>query len=355
MKYRLILISALFFSPGGHGAQYSDADVKLVEQNFPKSILPDKDDDGRVLTVGNGLGYHFEEVKLDTSGSRYFATLYQAAISSREMECQLVVLKVDNKNKVQSFVASLNNHDELANCGDMSFKDLDGDGKPEVLVDTNDINSGAPNGSPYIFKWDGKTIKDITPFNVSGNRKITAFRSVEFVDAGKSVLILDSPATYHLHGEVMGVSNDKSFKSFALQNGSVVQTATFDYLKIFNKNTKKKKDETFVVNPTLVDGVYTLDIKNLSGHNRAVRAEVTINGSVVLKPEDFCEAKPPKKTDKDAWKGNDDDDDRDEDRCKRCKAKSEVYAIVNIKTANEIKVKMYGRKDSVLQLSLVKK
>lgn len=125
--------------------------------------------------------------------------------------------------------------------------------------------------------------------------------------------------------------------------------------KLLNKGKTEVQDAAVINHPFATEGQYTLTVKNVSDDNRAVRAEVTVNGNVVLKPQDFCSAPAHPKNDKKWWDGHDDDDDRDDDHCKRCLPKNEAYAIVNMKTANEIKVKVYGRKDSKIQFSLVKK
>ncbi|WP_374028695.1 hypothetical protein [Bdellovibrio bacteriovorus] len=129
-------------------------------------------------------------------------------------------------------------------------------------------------------------------------------------------------------------------------NGDIKLIGTFNYISMIPKTT------SLISKPTVpTEGTYILTMKNVSNHNRAVRGEVIVNGSVVLKPQDFCKAPPPKTPDK----GTDDMDDKNEHRLKRCLQKRDVYAVVNLKKTNEVKFKIYDRGDSLVQFTLNKK
>lgn len=320
--------------------------AKIVEANFPQDLALLKDESsGAQLTLENGLGYAFEKVDFNTKDkSQYLAVIYKAAKSPSNVICKLVVIKLGAKSNSVMSDSVLNDKDELGNCSNIEIKDLDGDKKPEVLVQSS--NSKGQSLAPFVFSWSGDKLIDITPTSVVDGDSISAFRklSISDIKIGKSNLIIDRPFE----------SNDENGKiiTYLVDNGKINSNGTFDFFDILEPKSKKKP-APIVLKPSFAeDGSYVLDVKNLSAHNRAVRAEVTVNGVIVLKPQDFCSAPPNRKN---SDNQRDDDDDMDEDKCKRCSPKASAYAIVNLGKTNEIKVKVFGRGDSKIQLSLVKK
>lgn len=321
-------------------------DAKVVEANFPQELAILKDENsGAQLTMQNGLGYAFEKVEFSSKDkNQYLAVIYQAAKSPSNVVCKLVVIKLGSKANQVMPDTVLSDKDALGNCSSIEIKDLDGDRKPEVLVKSS--NSRGKSLAPYIFSWNGEKLSDITPTTVIDGDTVSAFRKLSISDAkiGKSNLIIDQPFE----------SNDDNgkVKTYLVDNERITLNGTFDFFTILENQSRKKLAST-ILKPSFAEpGTYTLDIKNLSSHNRAVRAEVIVNGIVVLKPQDFCSTLP-NKNNRDNL--HDDDDDKDEDHCKRCTPKNSAYAVVNLKAVNEIKVKVYGRADSKLQFSLVKK
>ncbi len=321
----------------------------LSEAEFVKYI-PDylkTDSNGEFLSYGKGIGLRQIEANLDGQRDSTFLILE----FSTDEKCDIQVLKEDRHGLQKMDTTVLKYPTALDGCSFMELKDLDQDGKPELIVET--VN-GRSVGSPVILKWDGRKLVDISPTSTVDGETNRTFRAVNISDKpilGRLVIFDYDP-----------VHEDAARSVYAMKNGQIVLEGTYDVVSYIgaskvtvNKGKFEVQDAAVINHPFPAEAQYTLTVKNVSDHNRAVRAEVTVNGSVVLKPQDFCSTPPPKKTDKKWWTGNDDDDDRDDDHCKRCVPKNEAYAIVNMKTANEIKVKVYGRKDSKIQLTLVKK
>lgn len=239
----------------------------------------------------------------------------------------------------------------LDECSSIDLKDLDLDGKPELIVETA---AGRTVGPSLIFKWDGRKMVDITPITTVDGEKRSAFRQIIVSDKpilGKLVIFDFDPLHENAPRSV-----------YTMKNGEIVLEGTYDIVsyigpsKVTLNNGKfEAQDAAEIEHDFPADAQYTLTVKNVSDHQRAVRAEVTVNGNIVLKPKDFCAEPPPKDRKGKAWEGHDDDDDKDSDHFKRCKPKPEAYAIVNMKTKNKINVKVYGREDSKVQLTIVKK
>ena len=136
-----------------------------------------------------------------------------------------------------------------------------------------------------------------------------------------------------------------------MKDGKIILKETHAWSAFLTNEIKKQK----VFNPKLqTEGAYYLEVKNISEHNRPVRAEVIINGVTVLAPKDFCHSVPLALVN---GKGvEDDDDDGNEDKFKRCPAKSGIiYAEVNVKKPTEVKIRLFGKKNSKVRITLDKK
>jgi len=233
----------------------------------------------------------------------------------------------------------------ITNSSELKQIDIDGDGINEIVVTLYDDKQ--ITWESHILKWNGKTFEKIKfplterESHLLPQLELDALPLLVYVD----VLIKSSSNIHKI----------KQMKS----DGSFVDLGTFNFAKVISKESKKAQEVTYDIED-VSEGQYTLEVKNLSKHQRSVRAEISINNVVVLKPTDFCNGKPKhfeKQKDK---KGNaileDDDDDDNEDHCKRCDPRKGIYADVNLKSkGNELKVKLYGNKNSKIQITLKKK
>lgn len=317
-----------------------------ITKYIPPEVKTSAINAGQDSVYGKDLSVDTEILKFKRRrGSEYAVALYNNSDS-----CAVVVLKKSKNGYTLMPKSELQEAGMLDQCTDLEIKDLNLDGVPELIINT--IADKRP-GPPIILKWHVNHLVDITPVEKTGATVKNALRTT---------LITDKPIKGRL--EILDYSTDdpaSKRRIYYFDGERILLDGEYDYVTIIPSSGIKNQGnsaiaEAYKLTPTFEsDGEYTLTVKNVSDHNRSVRAEVTVNGSVVLKPQDFCSAPPQPKKDRKWWKGHDDDDDHDEDHHKRCVPKLEAYAIVNMKTANEIKVKVYGRKDSKVQLTLVKK
>ena len=339
-KFYTYLFSVFFCASYSFGQ--NSAIKNIINGNFPSSLKALTKEDGTPLSIGNGLESRYVETQF--SGSKYLIVLYQAWTSSTGVDCEV---KLIQENGTSGSVAqSLNDKfpAQFSNCTDIDAMDLDGDGIPEIIVTTSD--SRGHSEAPSILKWNGKSLSDITPTATYQNSVGNAFNHVELVKIGNKYLLIDKKTNDQ--GDITAVA------AYRLSNSTFSNTGSFDGLEIFEKKTNRPAKQT-ISKITFNDaGTYTLEAKQLSG-KRSVRAEIMLDDSVVLKPQDFCSGPQPAKSDKSAWAGTDDADDKDEDHMKRCPAKKDVYAIVKVKQDSVLKVKVYGAGGSQLQVTLKKK
>ncbi|QDK45622.1 hypothetical protein DOM22_10915 [Bdellovibrio sp. ZAP7] len=309
-------------------------DDKILEKYVPE-FLKKEPDTNSIQSLDDGIQVSTYNIKLDGNKTEYIVLQY----FDRLDRCAFRVLKKERntfsltQETVQQYPTSLNG------CFEVEQKDLDQDGKPELVVSTS---FGREVGIPSILRWNGRQLVEITPVENKSGKLVKKFRqmTVSAKPIGKKLLIVDVDP------------NDKFAKKriYLKEGDSIKLVGEYDMVSFIPVGSEVTFNPEFPL-----DGEYTLEANVLSNHDRAVRAQISVNGSKVLNSQDFCVGTQPDKKDKEKWAGRDDDDDADIDRCKRCKSKKDVYATVNLKQKNEIKVTVYGKKDSVVRVTLVKK
>lgn len=354
-KLAVSLFISLIFSFLAHGKVNHEYE-QIVQKFFPQSLSslknPLNKSSSKPLTFENGrLDYSYSAADLNgNSKDKYLVVLYRAKYMSAHRSCELRVIDVkENKfteNTIYAFESS------IEDCSkEFSLIDLDGDKRPEIVVKTEDKvgNEEAPN----LFKWDGRKLVEITPTVIFESDRINALRSVKITAAkiNSSSLIIDSPEVHYLHGEESGTSDDKTYKTYLLIDGMLKQTSSYDFYDYTLKDANEKPEWESLETRFLTAGDYILEVKNLSEHKKPIRAEVVVNGNVVLKPQDFCQSLPVGKP-KPEFVGA---DDLNEDKMKGCPPKADAFAMVNLKEKNDIKIRIFGPGGSAASISLKKK
>lgn len=233
----------------------------------------------------------------------------------------------------------------ITNLSEVTLSDIDSDGIDEIVVTNSDDKEKF--WESLVLKWNGKTLEKIK-FQLT-ERESTLLSQL---DLDALPLLVYEDVLENKDGSIHKIVQMKS-------DGSLVDLGTFNFIKVVLKESRKVEENSYEIK-NVQEGQYTLEVKNLSKNPRSVRAEISINDVVVLKPTDFCHGKPKPFVKQKDKKGHDiaedDDDDQDEDRCKRCDPKKEIYATVNLKPeGNAMKVKLYGNKNSKIQITLKKK
>ena len=283
------------------------------------------------------ISYNFN----DPTVRKYLIVNYNYSLKSKDALAYFKVIKV-NKNGTSISLPEVD-----IKVGwyefEMQLLDLNGDGINEILTENFGDRGGVISNS--IFQWKNGNLVDITPMDPTPDLVDSLFKNLSITNhkINNSLLLINQGET--------------STTSYLLgANGFATESASF--LAILEKKEKKPLVENYNLPASnITTGTYTIEIKNISNHKKNVRAEISINGSIVIKPEDFCVEKPkPKpKHNNNKHDKDDDDDDGDDDGCKRCKPKNIVYADVQLNATNTMTVKLYGKKKSVIQVSLKKK
>jgi hypothetical protein len=308
----------------------SDAEIRKLAIKYAPARL--KFDRQGKPTASDYVGYDEIFFKLKNEKLQALAMLY----FGNNEACELRIFKKIGTRWEAQKETVVQVPDQIEHCFDIDTKDLDQDGQDELIIK---VAEGRETNPPLIFHWDGERMVDVTPMERNSlGYLVVKLRTVQITDipVKKKLLIVDFNENDLMEPRLI----------YELQNGKIVPQGSYSFIS-FLAPQKNLKNEFRILKHTLEsEGEYTLRIRNLSDHKRAVRADVIINGSTVFKSKDFCESPQPSRAHKDKWSGNDDDDDNDEDKCKRCTPKAEVYTTVHLKKENELKVKVYGKKDS---------
>lgn len=335
----LIFLLNSQFAWGIESSSAKEIAAKFIPSRFVQDATGLKDpSDSELIYYGAIPNW----VDLDGNGlKKYLLVGYHAmgGQGSASLICELRVIKVEGTNYTLMDPTVIQFSDEILGCNQFEVRNLDNDRKAEVIVYSI---RGKEDGIAAIFKWDGSKLVSITPTNVHQGQ---VFNSLD------RILI----STEKIAGEYLIVSHSPSDpsepkKSYVMKDGKIILKETHAW-SAYLTNEKSQK----VFNPKLkTEGAYFLEVKNISEHKRPIRAEVVVNGVTVLAPKDFCHSVPLKVV---KGKGvEDDDDDQNEDKYKRCPAKNGiVYAEVDIKKPTEVKVKLFGKKNSKVRITLDKK
>lgn len=310
-------------------------------QGYYKNIVPKKPIDREAISV------RFIEDEFNSkNGTRYLIAIYfshDSRVDNPQEEFSVIKVSKDGSSVV---LPRVKNYDSLgySHFSHMEKYDLDGDDITDIVIENFD-----PQGQPidaHILKWNGTNLENITPLGKDGVSILEGL-SLDIQEGLPALLFFDE---YQ--------SRTKYRRILELTPKGFVDHGTFNFVETILKKDKEVQVSTFN-DVKLPAGLYTLEVKNLSKHKRAIRAEISVNGVVVLKPEDFCSKKHKKYVKIKDKKGTDiiedDDDDNDEDNCKRCDPRKSIYADVPILANNTIVVKLYGKKNSKIQVSLKKK
>lgn len=282
-------------------------------------------------------------------GARYLLVVYDTSGSIVDNpESEFVVIKI-SKNGDSVVLPKLKNYETFLfqDVSPVRCVDLDEDGIDEVIV-TN-LDTKGRNYDSHILKWSDANLEHVTPLNKEGYSILINLSYSWAVGGPKPVLLFDE-----FHPAASPAEDGITYRrAMELTNKGFLDLGTFDFVDYVIKDSHKVKEQV-LSEIEIKPGVYTLDVKNLSKHEHAIRAEITLNGTVVLKPGDFC-AKPNSSSAQKNSKGPDDESDKNEDGLKRCVPKSDVYADVTLAKVSSIKVKLYGNKHSKLLVSLKRK
>ena len=330
---------------------YALTDEQIIRNNVPPIFFTLNDfSTQKNLTKDEILFKFLNDTFGNKDGSRFLIVVYSSGIGVEpDSLTDLRVIKI-SKNGTTTLSPKidykLSSYPFDAGC-EISLQDLDGDGINEVLAkDTNWRDSSTEH---YIFKWSNKVLVDITPIIKDDSINL---ESSGLLDMGVSTFTIEGK--HLLYSRAPTIIN-KEFgadqqRIYQFRNGNLEEQGTFEYLTNLEKLNKGPAENVEVATLS-VEGEYTLEVENISDHKDGVRAEVTINTNVVMKPADFCNSGLFNFFKKD----NGDNSDANEDHLNGCKTKTKVSVNITLMKVNTIKVKLFGKKGSRIQVTLKKK
>jgi hypothetical protein len=344
----LIYITVVFFgfNLNAKPLSYDEIVEKYIPLEMVNAIDTDSNPPKKVERQEIGRKFFVYDYGSKDGSKILLATYDTKSLSVENPTSKTLAIKVMKDGKT-SLIKAPDGKDDYAitERSDITLSDINGDGINEIVV--TDSDDKEKFWESLILKWNGKTFEEI-------KFQLTERESDLLPQLQRGALPL---LVYEdvLKNQEKGLHKIKQMKP----DGSFVDLGTFNFIKILSKDSKKIAEREYDIED-VSEGQYTLEVKNLSKHPRSVRAEISINDIVVLKPTDFCHGRPKifvKEKDK---KGNpiseDDDDDENEDKCKRCDPRKDIYAAVNLKSKdNVLKAKLYGNKNSKIQITLKKK
>jgi len=153
----------------------------------------------------------------------------------------------------------------------LSSVDLDGDGRPEVVVTLNTAKAGRT--LTYIARWVGNALVPISPLESDARHPLSALYVCTFMD-------IDGDGK----PDILNDLGDGETEVFHMINGKIVLEGHYYLFQDFERSAGKPQPllETFdAVNAT---GLHSLTIVNgdFDGTNRAGAASVKLNGARVI-------------------------------------------------------------------------
>ena len=312
-------------------------------------ILKDNSTD-KFLTTEDILFTFLKDSFGSNDGSRFLIVVYSTGIGIEpDPLTDLRVIKISKKGfitvspKIEYKKAAF----PLDEGCEIFLQDLDGDGVNEVIA-TN-TNWRTDSKINFIFKWFENKLLDVTPIIRDDSIHL---RTSGLLDISISSFMIDGKRL--IYSQVPNIVNKEFLtplhRVYQLNNNNMEELGTYEYLTTVEKLSRNSTENVEVVTFDSA-GEFMLTVKNISDQRAPVRAEVTINTNLVLKPSDFC-LSPPAKVNK---LEKDDDSDANEDHLKGCKTKSEVSVDLTLMKVNTIKVKLFCKKGSRVQVTLKRK
>lgn len=347
MKF-LYVFMALFFS-GQFSESQALSDDQLIRSLIPYDFFKVKNSSNEDNLTSQDIIYtKLNETFGAKNGIRFIVVNYaiSAPVSSEVEFADLRVIKIPKVGQASilpKISYNLSNY-ITESSSELSAKDLNLDGINEIVVRNTDWKTNAARD--YIFKWDGNNLVDVTPIikNPEIRFSSSALRDAVYSDYPVDGKILISSSVPKIENREITGEITEIFQ----MDQTLVSKGTFEYFSIYEKPDKYPFEKS--INITLDSAAdYILELKNISEHKEAVRAEVKINANVVVAPQEFCADKPKEN------KAPANETDLNEDHLRGCKFKQSVSKNLSLLKVNTITVKLFGKKKSRMSLSIKKK
>ena len=244
------------------------ADDTIVSGFYPDRLLAGIDSEDLVRS------FRYVRADLDGSGQRN----YIVAVYYNGMNDILRVLKVQNG------VTSLADEPDMPNMGggrgSVRTVDVDGDGKPEVLLSI----AGERQSEDWLLKWNGSKLSILSPARTDSRGKPhSLLSSVQLLD-------IDGDGLPELLVRYAPLRELPIMRVYKLVNGAFV-AAPDAYLHDRFVRTKGEQDEFDYTFSVSAPGNYILHVVNgdARGNERVNAGEIDINDRVLVNEQCFKE------------------------------------------------------------------
>lgn len=242
------------------------ADDAIVSRFYPDRLVADIASDDLVRS--------FRYVRADLDGSGQ--TNYIIAVYCNGMNDILRVLKVQNG------VAALADEPDMPNMGggrgSVRTVDVDGDGKPEVLLSI----AGERQSEDWLLKWNGSKLSILSPVRTDSRGKLhSLLSSVQLLD-------IDGDGLPELLVRYAPLRELPIMHVYKLVNGAFVAAQDI-YLNDRFVRTKGEPDEFDYTFSVSAPGNYILHVVNGDTRGKAMvdSGEIDINDQVLVNEQAF--------------------------------------------------------------------
>lgn len=242
------------------------ADDAIVSRFYPDRLVADIASDDLVRS--------FRYVRADLDGSGQ--TNYIIAVYCNGMNDILRVLKVQNG------VAALADEPDMPNMGggrgSVRTVDVDGDGKPEVLLSI----AGERQSEDWLLKWNGSKLSILSPVRTDSRGKLhSLLSSVQLLD-------IDGDGLPELLVRYAPLRELPIMHVYKLVNGAFVAAPDI-YLNDRFVRTKGEPDEFDYTFSVSAPGNYILHVVNGDMRGKAMvdSGEIDINDQVLVNEQAF--------------------------------------------------------------------
>lgn len=264
----------------------------IVKQFFPIDIA-----DGRNLNGGKPGKLHsayvvttfapgsLQDSESDGAGGR---TKYIVAAYTNGWEVNFRLLS--NKGSQWNLVREWHNGESVTGP-DLSLRDVDGDGIPEVVASFRE--GPHANNLYFLFKWNGQDLTCMTPMCEGSNASeigsdlyVVAF--ADLYGDGKLGIIASTGEKVRSTNPG-GLSFREHYQTDRLVNGRYVRDKALAFYgeMLFLPANKASHTKTFEFAIDHPQGDWVLRIVKTDGKRSIRDAEVTLNGALVAGPVDF--------------------------------------------------------------------
>lgn len=213
--------------------------------------------------------YHFERADLDGTGRNFIVAVYTNGFAS-----VVDVIRLSPAGGV--VVGSSDGFRLIAGVPSIQLRDLDGDGRPEIIVGLR-FNKG---GETWIFQWNGGTLKSLTPLDADEHYSMLRSPVIADIDGDGMAEIFEAPS--------LDDASDEE-PMYGLSGGAYRPRTSIRFWYPYTRGTGEPEHVATTFAGVSGSGDFEVRIINGDdlGDHRTSSALLKLNGSVIAGPDEF--------------------------------------------------------------------